>query len=280
MAGLTMLVHLNDPRRAARLLDSAVPLARAGDAHLIGLSVLPPYIPLPAADGTGVSVTLDQHRVAYRDDIAAMHARFQAATSDLARPAEWRVADAGFETVTTSVLDQGRTADLIIASQADPAWDSSSLLEDPVRLVMESGRPVLLVPNTGRNAMPPRRITVAWDGRRESARALFDAMPWLVRADDVSIVTINPEKAGPAAGDLPAAEICASLARHGAKPQAVTAHAIGSDVGPEILRQAKMQGADMLVMGCYGHSRLRELILGGASRHVLAHMDLPVLLSH
>lgn len=280
MKSKTILVLLNDPRRAKRLLDAAVPLARANEAHLIGLSVMPPYVVLPAADGAGVTVTMEEHRELFRTDMAGIKSVFEASTSDLARPAEWRESDAGFDSVSARQLEHARAADLVVTSQVDATWGSSALHEDPERLIMESGRPVLLVPNEGRNALPARRVTVAWDGRREAARAVFDAVPVMGGADDVSLVWINPEKAGQRAGDLPGFDICAALSRHGIKSQMVEAHAIGGDVGAELLRQAKVQGADLLVMGCYGHSRLRELILGGASRHILSNMDLPVLMSH
>jgi nucleotide-binding universal stress UspA family protein len=277
MAVKTILLHLCDERRAARLLSAAVPVARAQSAHLIGLSVVPPYVVIPAGDEAGTSLTVDEHRTAYRTEARRMKEMFLAATSDLPMPAEWRDADADFQTVTRVVVDQARTADLVIAAQTDGSWANSNLLEDPVRVIMESGRPVLLVPNAGHCELPPQRATIAYDGRREAARALFDSLPLLQTARDVSLVWINPEKMG---SDLPATEICSALSRHGIKATAIDAHAIGADVGLELMRQAKLQGADMLVMGCYGHSRLRELILGGASRHVLTHMDLPVLMSH
>lgn len=280
MTAKTILLHLNDVSRAERLLHAAVPLARAQSAHLIGLTVLPPYIVMPAGDDTGVSVTIDEHRIAYQTDVRRMKMMFKDATRDLPIASEWREADANFNSVVNVVLEHGRTADLIVATQTNRLWGNSYLLEDVERLVLGAGRPVLLVPNEGSLAVPPSRVLVAFDGQREAARALFDALPLLVKARDVMLVWVNPEKAGPRAGDLPAAEICAALGRHGVKPTAIDAHAIGADIGPELLRQAKLQGADLLVMGCYGHSRLRELLLGGASRHVLSHMDLPVLMSH
>lgn len=280
MACKTILLHLNDVRRAGRLLEAAVPLARAANAHLVGLAVVPPYVVLPAMDGGGASATIEDHREAFRSEMTRLAEMFRRATAELPLPAEWLEADAAFDSVAARLLEHCRTADLIVASQADVQWSGSALLEDPVRIVMESGRPVLLIPNAGRTALPPRRATIAWDGRREAARATFDALPLLAGAEEVAVVWINPERAGGGAGDLPGSQVCAALARHGIRCQAVDAHAIGADVGPELLRQAKVQGADLLVMGCYGHSRLRELILGGASRHVLAHMDRPVLMSH
>lgn len=276
----SIVMHCNDPRRIGRLCEAAVPLARAMQGHLIGLSVMPPYLIIPAMDGAGVSVTVDQHRTAYADEQKVMKAAFLKAGSDLPRPAEWRIGDAAFTSVPQVVIEQGRAADLIVVSQADPAWERGSMMEDPIRVVMESGRPVLLVPNSGRIAVPPRRVVVAYDGRREAARAMFDAMPLLTGAEDVALVWLNPEASQPLAGDLPAVDVCAMLSRHGVKATAISAHATGADVGPELLRQAHVFGADLLVMGCYGHSRLREFILGGASRHIFARGDVPVLLSH
>ncbi|MFM9942876.1 MAG: universal stress protein [Hyphomicrobiaceae bacterium] len=275
----TILLHLHDIRRAERLLRAAVPLVRAMDAHLIALSVVPPFVVVPAVDGMGTTVSIDAHREAYRGEMAQLKAKFLDATAAQPLRAEWREADALFGSVAGMVVEHGRCADLIVASQADPDWGSSSLIEDPVRIAMESGRPLLLVPNSGAVTLPPKRITIAWNGRREAARAVFDARSLVRHADEVNVTWINPGQ-DPAAGDLPTAEICATLARHGAKVQASQATAPGADVGRELLRQAAAFGSDLLVMGCYGHSRLREFVLGGASRDVLAGMTLPVLLSH
>ena len=276
----TILLHLNDLKRAPRLIEAAVPLARVAATHLVGLSVIPPYIVMPAADGGGTSITMDEHRVAFLSDMARIRQSFQTATGDLPRPAEWREADAAFSGIADAVLDHARTADLVVAAQPNGRWGGSALLEDPVRLIMESGRPGLLIPAAGKAQLPPTRVAVAWDGRREAARAAFDALPLLTLAGSATVITVNAEKGRQRSGDLPSAEICAALARHGIKIDAVDVHAHAGDVGHELLRQARGNGCDMLVMGGYGHSRLRELVLGGATRDVLAHMDLPVLLSH
>lgn len=280
MAYKTILLHLNDARRAGHLLEAAVPLARSMSAHLIGLSVVPPFVVIPTMDGAGASITVDEHREAYRLEMAKVKATFERATAQQTLLPEWRDGDAQFGTVAEVIVDQGHGADLIIASQADTEWSSSHLLEDPVRIVTESGRPLLLIPNNGARTLPPRRVTVAWNGRREAARALFDALPLLMQASDVDVVCLNPGTEKATSGDLPAAEICAALARHGVKCQASVATVPAADVGRDILRQAKAFGSDLLVMGCYGHSRLREFLLGGATRHVLAHMNLPVLMAH
>ena len=275
----TILVHLHDERRAQRLLDAVVPLARGTRAHLIGLTVMPPFVVIPAMDGTGVTVSVDQHREAYGIEIATLKQKFEQATRGETFTAEWREADASFGTVAGTILDHARTADLVVASQADPDWRFSSMLEEPERIAIESGRPLLLIPNKGTMHLPPRNITVAWNGGREAVRAVFDAMPMLATAQNVDVVWINPEKE-PQAGDVPTAEVCAMLSRQGIKCSASHVSAASGDVGQELLRQAGAQGSDLLVMGCYGHSRLREFVLGGASRQVMQHATIPVLLSH
>lgn len=279
MSYKTILLHLHDLRRADRLLDAAVPLARAMNAHLTAVCVMPPFVVIPAMDGPGVSVTVDEHRDAYRKDMDKLKAKFEATVAGQQLSSEWRQADANFGSVAGTLIEHGRAADLIIVSQRDPEWGSSSLLEDPERLAMDSGRPVLIIPNAGSIALPAKRVTVAWNGRREAARAVFDAMQLLEQADDVNVLCINPESME-RSGDLPTAEICSALSRHGIKCQGSQASALGPDVCGEMLRQASAFGSGMLVMGCYGHSRLREFILGGASRHVLAEMRIPVLMAH
>lgn len=276
----TILVHLADVDRAPRLIEAAVSMADRMRAHLIGLSVMPPFVVVPAMDGTGVTVSVDQHRDAYLPDIATLKSLFDKATAGRPFQAEWREADAGFATAAGTIIEQSRTVDLVIAGQRDPAWRYADLLEEPERIAIECGRPVLLIPMHGQAKVPPKNVTIAWNARREAARAVFDAMPLLQLADSVNVIWINPEKEPEVAGDLPAAELCAMLARQGIKCVASQASAIGADVGHELLRQAQAFGSDLLVMGCYGHSRLREFILGGASKHIMQHAELPVLLSH
>ncbi len=276
----TILAHCHDVRRVERLLQVAVPLARAVDGHLLGVAVIPPFVVVPAMDGAASSVTVEDHRIAYAKDLAAVQGKFEDATSERGALSEWRVVDASFGTAADCIVEQGRCADLVIVAQADSEWSSSALLEDPERVVLSVGRPVLVVPNAGAAVAPPKRVSIAWNGRREAARAVFDALPLLQHAELVDVLGVNSGQDRASHGDLPAAEICAALARHGVKCQSSEASAVSGDVGAELLRQAKAFGADMLVMGCYGHSQLREFVLGGASRYVLRNMHVPVLMSH
>ena len=275
----TILLHLHDAQRAQRLLDTAVSLASAMDAHLTALCIVPPYVVIPATEG-GTTVTVDQHRDTYRLEMARLKEMFSEATNLNAAKSEWREVDANFATAADRIIEHARACDLVIASQKNPAWAYSAFLEEPARLAIECGRPVLLVPNTDQINAPPKRVTIAWNGRREVARAVFDALPLLTRAEEVQVLWVDPKRDQPIAGDIPGAELSATLARHGVKCLVSQASAFDADVSRELLRQADAFGSDLLVMGAYGHSRFREFLLGGVSRDVLAAMNRLVLMSH
>ena len=176
-------------------------------------------------------------------------------------------------------MPAARAADLVIASQSDDAWFNSDMLDVPDRLATDSGRPVLIIPNKPRAPFSTKRILVAWNGRREATRAVFDAMPLLKGADEVKVIWIAPDTDSDAAGDLPGVALCAALSRHGIKVEQASIVAKFS-AEETLLFEATKFGWDLLVMGCYGHSRLREFVLGGATRHVLANTTIPVLMSH
>jgi nucleotide-binding universal stress UspA family protein len=276
----TILVHCNDKRRIEALLAPAVNLAERFQAHLIGLSVVPP-VSVVSAGAEGPPIVLDEHCKVYRDDEnPAMKSAFEAATHGRAFVGEWRDDEADAYGAANRVLQYARAADLVVAAQADPQWAGSEWLDVADRLAMESGRPVLIVPNSGAQAGVGERVLVAWNARREAARAVFDALPILQRAEEVKVVWVNPQSEHELAQDIPAADICAALARHGVKCQATEQVKPRASVGETLLSCAKDMSADLLVMGCYGHTRLREFVFGGASRHVLAHMSVPVLMSH
>jgi nucleotide-binding universal stress UspA family protein len=275
----TILVHCNDTRRIRALLAPAVGLAEVSAAHLHALSVVPPMGVI--SDGAGSPpIVIDEHCQLYREENPAMRLAFDDAVRGRGLVPEWQDCDAGALAVADCVVPYARTADLVIASQADPAWAGSNWLDIADRLVLESGRPVLIVPNTGVYERVGEKVLVAWNGRREAARAIFDALPILQRAEEVKVVWVNPQSESEIAGDVPAADICTALARHYVKCEAAEQVRPGVGVGETLLASAKDFGADLLVMGCYGHSRLSEFVFGGASRHVLQNMTVPVLMSH
>jgi nucleotide-binding universal stress UspA family protein len=275
-----MLLHCNDRRRIEALLAPTVSLAEKFQAHLIGLSVVPPIAVMSAGAPYGPPIVLDEHCKLYREENPVMKSAFEAATRGRTLVSEWRDDEATAYGVVDRVLQYARAADLVVAAQTDPQWAGTDWLDVADRLAFESGRPVLILPNAGAHEGVGDKVLVAWNARREAVRAVFDALPILQRATEVKVVWVNPQSELDLAQDVPAADICAALARHGVKCQASEQVQPRAGVGETLLACARDMGADLLVMGCYGHTRLREFVLGGASRHVLAHMALPVLMSH
>jgi nucleotide-binding universal stress UspA family protein len=274
----SILVHCNDKRRIRNVLGPAMNLSERFQAHLTVLSVVPP-IAIFSSPG-GMVTTVDAHCQLYREENPAMRTAFEEAVRGRGVVAEWRDDDARALPVIDCVLPYARTADLIIAGQSDAAWPGSGWLDIADQLVLESGRPVLFVPNSGAYGPVGQRVLVAWNGRREAARAAFDALPILRQAKEVKVVWVNPQSEGEPGGDLPTIDICAALARHGVKCEGTEQVKPHINVGQTLLSCGKDIAADLMVMGCYGHTRLREFVFGGASRHVLEHMPIPILMSH
>jgi nucleotide-binding universal stress UspA family protein len=170
-----------------------------------------------------------------------------------------------------------RRFDLSIVAQAQP--DQAALDGLIVEAALfDSGRPMLVVPYIQRNGLRLDRVLLCWDGSRSAARAAADALPFLRRAKVVEVVTVASEPAKSA--EMPGADIAQHLARHGVTVELKRIVTAETDVASTILSHAADSSADFLVMGGYGHSRLREFILGGATREILASMTVPVLMSH
>ncbi len=147
-------------------------------------------------------------------------------------------------------------------------------------MALAVGRPVLVVPYAGRFEACGRRVLVAWNASRAATRAVNDAMPLLAGAETVTVLCVDPDEDRRAHGDVPGADVAVHLARHGVKARVESTASGGIGVGNAVLSRASDIGADLLVMGAYGHTRVRELLLGGATRTILESMTVPVLLSH
>lgn len=290
----TLLVHLNDVRRAERLLRPAIALAARGTAHLIGLHVVPHVIP-PTLLGVQIGAeTTSAIKEQLADDGEAIRQLFLRMTAEANLDARWDSITAPTGDLAEAVMTRGRAADLIVASQADPHWTLAPIHDFPERLAIESGRPVLIIPNapaggrTGSAATPAtptglgRTIVVAWNGSRACARAAFDALPLLVDAERVHVLSVSNPSGDPdnQAALLPNTAIAECLARHGVRVRTSETRAIGGDVAATILATCHDVEADLVVLGAYGHSRLHEFVFGGVTRHLMRHGHLPMLFSH
>lgn len=276
-----ILVIIDNTKACAARLDVAIALAQEHGAHLTGLFVRTvPHVPQFVMSQLGPEVAEVQKRYA-REAAEAARKAFDAKTAAAGVGVEWRE-------VSGALVDQcllhAKYADLVVAGQRDDGDDSSQEGQDELldHLVLEAGRPVLLVPYAGSFKVVGQRVMVAWNATREAARALNDALPLLKKAKDVHVVAVNPRggHGRDGHGDIPSADIALHLARHGVKAEAEAIEAKTMGAGEALLSRAMDESIDMIVMGAYGRSRLRELVLGGATRHMLRHMTVPVLMSH
>ncbi len=274
----TILVHLDRGARAAERLELGFSLAGSFDAHLVGLFALSaPRIPSYALAEAGR--IMEEAEARHRAE--AMHAAeslFRAAAARHGRSgAEWRASRAD---ALAAVQLSARYADLVIAGQHDPAENSGVTPDFVEDLALGAGRPVLFVPYAGRFPQVGRKVLVAWNAGREAARAVVDALPLLARASAVHVISFNPAKGGADHGEVPGADIALYLVRHGIK---VIVHRQDNgevDVGNQLLSRAADLDIDLIVMGAYGHARMREMVLGGVTRTLLETMTVPVLMSH
>jgi nucleotide-binding universal stress UspA family protein len=279
MSYKTILMHCNDQRRLSRLLAPAIAFADRFQSHLIGLSVVPPVSVITTGVIGAPPIIVDAHCERYRQESSAMRRQFREATAARSFSAEWRDADAGSFPVVEVVLEHARAADLVVASQTDREWPASEWLDVADFVTVESGRPVLLIPNASQATHVGTRVLVAWDGSREAARAVFDALPILKHAEATKVVWVDPQDDGQPEQAI-GQDICKALLRHGVRCEESQRATLQNGVGGTLLAQVETFAADLLVMGCYGHSRLREFVFGGATRYILKHMGVAVLMSH
>ncbi len=273
-----ILVHVDASSHCKARLELAAAMAAEHGAHLTGLGVrYVAHVPQFVMSQLGPEVADAQRRYA-TEAIQKEKALFEDVCERAGISYEWREGDG--DLVDTFIM-HARYADFVIAGQNDPRddeMDGEAGLVD--HLVLDAGRPVMVVPYAGTFKSAGHHVLVAWNGSREATRAVNDAIPVLQTAKKVEVIAVNPRGGLSGHGDVPGADICLHLARHGINAEAHSVHADDMDAGAMILSRAADAGADMIVMGAYGRSRLRELVLGGATRHLVRHMTIPVLMSH
>ncbi|TWB35898.1 universal stress protein [Nitrospirillum pindoramense] len=271
-------------------LAAAFALARRGGGHVLGLVPNPdPREAVPAL-GEGVSGALVEEIMTMveqesRNHRTRAHQTFDAVLAEAgASLAESPVAAASvtgdFREVVGNQEDvavvQARLADLSVMAQVAETTGGEALLMLEA-ILLDSARPLLVVPPAfNADAGLGRHIVIAWNGSRESAQAVAQALPLLTTAETVTVIAVETDKTDGAAGR----DLAEYLGWHGVTAQVRQPMAEGRSVGALLLAEAKAADADLLVLGGYGHSRLREMILGGVTRHVLYNATLPVLLAH
>lgn len=270
-----ILVYVDGSARDAVRVDLALAVARQHQAHLTGLHVIaPPFVPMMTHAPIPPEVIDEQVRMG-RELAERAQAAFRARVDAAGAPAEWRAVE-GYASEVVGL--HARYSDLVVLGQADP--DTMTASDVPDRVALAAGGPVLVVPRVGAFPTVGERVLVAWNASREAKRAVDDAMSILKRARDVTVVVVKPQAAAARHGDVPGADIALYLARHGVRAEAAQVYGEDIAIGDLLLSRAADLGTDLIVMGAYGYPRLMEVVLGGVTRALLAHMTVPVLLSH
>jgi nucleotide-binding universal stress UspA family protein len=272
-----IVVNLSVGEGAGQAGDYAISVAAAFDAHLAGLAFR--YDPIVPVSGAGY-VPAEVIEVQERDNAAATKSaidRFIAASARAGVAAEPLTLSASFAGVGDQFGRVARRFDLSIVGQAEPATSAVEEIIAEAALVA-SGRPVIVVPYIQKTPLKLDRVMLCWDGSRAATRAIADAMPLLKRAGRVEVVIVAHERGKE--DEIEGADMAEHLARHGLNVEVKRTVASNIDVADVILSHAADAGSDFIVMGGYGHSRLREFVLGGVTRSIFRTMTVPVLMSH
>jgi nucleotide-binding universal stress UspA family protein len=271
-----VVVNLSGRGRQDLAADYAVSLGATFGAHLVGIAfVYDPVIPDGSLGGIPVDVIEIQREENSRAAKAAVE-RFDAGAKAAGISAETRILEATLGGGAALFSGIARRFDLAVVGQAQREHGASEELMIEAAL-FESGRPLVVVPYIQKNGLKLDRAIVCWDGGRTAARAIADAMPFLKRAKAVDVLVVAEERKQE---EITVANMIQHLARHDISASAKRTAKGDISIENVILSYAADSGADFLVMGGYGHSRLREFILGGVTRGILSSMTLPVLMSH
>jgi nucleotide-binding universal stress UspA family protein len=275
MSYKSLLIHVEPTPESNLRLRVAVDLARGLGATLIGVGGNQPIylddsmLMTGYGDGAVIQTLVDMDTAT----LTEAEARFHAATGSLGAEAIW-VSERDYPDHALQVC--AAAADLIIASAHRGPKASTAAAAD---LVLRAGLPILTVP-TDLPAIRTKNIVIAWKNTREARRAVSDALPLLIAAEEVTVLHVCPTVAATSAAHSGLDDVVARLTRHGVRPSVTTLERPSADTFQALTRFAEEQLADLIVAGAYGHSRAGEWMLGGVTQDLLAYSPLPVLFSH
>lgn len=274
----TILVHCDAAPEAGQRLAVAAELAQRNAAHLVGVHARPPLqVSAFFEGGVAMDALFASYDSAARAEADKAKSAFENALRGHQLSHEWRMADGYVDDVLAS---HARYADLLIVGQSNPQAATSTPSDLPESVALSAGRPCLVVPRMSSGKPPGTNVLLCWNASRESARAAADALPLLRGSKRVTILVVDPRSSPSGHGAEPGADVATWLARHGVAVTVQREVAADNDVGGVILSRASDLDADLIVMGLYGRSRIRETILGGASKTVLTETTVPLFVSH
>ncbi|MGE5172142.1 MAG: universal stress protein [Rudaea sp.] len=277
MSFKTILVHIDHGNASASRVDAAVRLARDFGARLVGLYIVPSAELTPSVAAVLPPGLVEERLRATGEAQDRAEARFRETAAAAGLSAiEWRAPTGA---PVDAAVAHGRCTDLFLMGQRDPSEVAFSE-EIVATVLLATGRPTLVVPYIGAGPTLGENILVAWNGGREAARAIGDAMPLLERAKRVDVISVETERQETVDKHLAGDRVAAWLRGHGVAANIARQEASGVGIGEWLLSRAADLGSDMIVMGGYAHARMRELILGGVTQTMLRSMTIPVFMSH
>jgi nucleotide-binding universal stress UspA family protein len=272
-----LVVNLPVGNRPTAAVDYAISIAEAFGAHISGIAFAYEPVVAPTVMGGVPADWIEAQRAETAKDANTAIARFEAAAERAGLSAEHRMLPATVGGAADLFGRIARRFDLSVVGQPEPDRPGPEELITESAL-FESGRPVIVVPYIQKQPLKLDRVLVCWDGSRTATRAMADSLPLLLRAKAIDVVLVANGRSK--SNEIPGADIGQHLARHGLKIEVKRIVAADTDVPNTILSYAADCSADFLVMGGYGHSRLREFVLGGATRGILSSMTVPALMAH
>lgn len=276
----TILVSLNEIERLDALLDGTTAIAKTQGAHLLGLYVIPAPTVYPAVGPYVVPEIFDGLTRYFEEQSKNARAKFDLALRRHGLPGEWLEVRAQSPTLSETVSELGRSADLVVLSEINREGRTGGELDFAENVILGAARPVLILPRA--LSGPPHGDLVAcgYNGSKEASRALHEAIPLLIQASEVRLIWVDPPEGEPVDLIPPGSLMAASLSRHGVKAKVDTLPSNGRNAADVVIARAEELKAGILVMGAYGHSRIREFVLGGATRDALSRIPIPLLMSH
>jgi len=280
MAYKDILIHIDDSKACAARIEAAISLAKRQEASLTGVALA-----LKSTISTYIGVDIPSSLTEAQQEIVARAAdsaiaKFEAAAKEAGVQSTSSIVKCSATKAPARLSFLARHSDICFLGQPNPdeagAAFKESLLEG---VLFASGRPVYIVPYIGRPQVKVRKAVIAWDGGKKAVRAVNDAIPLLQGRSEVIILVINPEKRQTAHGNQPGVNIAAHLERHGVKTRIEQQSHVEIPADTMILNFLSDEGADLLIMGAYSHSRLREKAFGGVTNTILHQMTAPVLMS-
>ncbi|TPQ31779.1 universal stress protein UspA [Bradyrhizobium guangdongense] len=277
MSYATVMVSLAVNQANEARLQVAGELAERFEAAVIGVAAAQYAPPLYFADGAAAQRVIDEGEASVKQRLADLETQFRGATRNRGGHVEWRGA---VDFPVRHILQQARCADIIVSGGRSPAFSDVFALASPKDLVMQAGRPVLVVPD-GVNWLDLRSVLVAWKDTPEARRAVSDALPLLRKAKEVTVVEIVERDDDREAVTAGLSDVVGWLARQRVTATArVLEAAQGATAADQLGKVAGDVGAGLVVAGAYGHSRFREMILGGFTQYLINQSARCVLLSH